>query len=480
MASAEEAVFLRFPRRAAAYRPASERVKDYREVTLLRSPELSQEQSRRCLDCGVPFCHWACPIGNYVPTWNRWLAKGEWERAFEALHATNNIPEITSRICPAPCESACVLAMTGEAVTIREDELAVIERAFAQGLVQPRPPRRRSGKSVAVIGSGPAGLCCAAQLNQAGHTVVVFERDDRLGGLLRYGIPDFKLEKWVLDRRVEIWKQEGVQFETGIDVGRQVPVGSLQRRFDAMCLTGGCRTPRDLPVPGRELAGIHVALEYLVQANRLVAGEAIPDASRIDARDKRVVVIGGGDTGADCVGTAHRQGARAVIQLEVLPPPPELQDPRHYWPQYPPVLRASTSHEEGPTRREWSVLTKAFLGHQGRVVGMSCARVEAAAPGAPLREIPGSAFELDADLVLLAVGFTSPESAGLLSELGAQRDARGNVATDEQQMTSIPGIFCAGDMRRGQSLVAWAVTEGRRAAHCIDRFLTGHSQLPWL
>lgn len=479
-AGSSEAAFLCIPRRPAQYRPVTERVLDFRDVAVQRSPELSQEQSRRCLDCGVPFCNWACPIGNYAPIWNRWLARGQWQRAFDALQATNNIPEITARVCPAPCEPACVLGMTGEAVTVRENELAVIERAFAQGLVQARPPRRRSGKSVAIVGSGPAGLCCAAQLNQAGHTVVVFERDDRVGGFLRYGIPDFKLEKWVLDRRIELWKQEGVQFQTRMPIGPQMPVSALRQSFDAVCLTGGCRAPRDLRLPGRALAGIHLALEYLAQANRLVAGDPVPNAARIDARDKRVAVIGGGDTGADCVGTAHRQGAIEVIQLELLPRPPDLQDPRRYWPQSPPGLRTSTSHEEGPTRREWSVLTTQFLGHAGRVSGLSCARVEPLVPGEPPRALPGSAFDVEADLVLLALGFTSPESAGPLEELGLPRDARGNVATDGQHMTSVPGVFCAGDMHRGQSLVAWAVSEGRRAAHCIDCYLSGSSLLPFV
>ena len=473
--------YLHIKRRKAAYRPVDERVRDYRDVALPPHQEQSQEQAARCINCGLPFCHWSCPLGNYVPDWNRYVAGGRWEEAYHALAATNNLPEMTGRLCPAPCEAACVLGIGDETVTVRENELAVIERAFQTGLVQPHPPAQRTGKSVAVIGSGPAGLACADQLNTAGHRVTVFERDDKAGGLLRYGIPDFKLEKWIIDRRLKIWAAEGITFSTGVHVGVDYPVATLRTQFDAVCLAGGSRAPRDLPIPGRKLRGIHFALAYLAQSNRRVAGQPIPPAARIDARGKRVIVIGGGDTGADCVGTAHRQGARQVVQLELLPRPPEQRGPKDWWPDYPLVLRTSTSHEEGGAR-EWSVLTKRFLGARGAVQRLACVRVECSQPDKSrppaITELPGTAFELDADLVLLALGFVAPERQGLLEQLGVQLDARGNIATNEQYRTSVDGVFAAGDMRRGQSLIVWAVIEGRRAAHYIDQHLMGHSALP--
>lgn len=473
--------FVEIPRGRVAYRPVAERLRDYRDVAALRPEPASQEQALRCIGCGVPFCHWSCPLGNHVPDWNGHLAGGEWEKAFRALQATNNLPEVTARVCPALCEPACVLGISWDAVTIRENELAIIEHAFQQGLVRPRPPARRTGKTVAVVGSGPAGLSCADQLNQAGHRVVVFERDDKPGGLLRYGIPDFKLEKWVLDRRLKIWREEGIAFRTGIQVGAAYPAARLREEFDAACLTGGCRTPRDLPIPGRVLGGIHFAMDYLAQSNRRVAGERIPAEASLDARGKRVVVLGGGDTGADCVGTALRQGASRVVQLELLPRPPEQRRPTDLWPDYPATLRTSSSHEEGGTR-EWSVLTKAFLGEGVRVARLACVRVDwvtGAPTGAPtMREIPGTAFEVDADLVLLALGFTAPERHGWLDELGVQFDARGTVQTDQRCMTAVDGVFAAGDMRRGQSLIVHAIAEGRRAAHHIDRHLMGRSALP--
>ena len=478
---AEPLAFLNIKRRSSTYRPVAERVGDYQDVALPPDEGASREQASRCINCGLPFCHWRCPLGNYVPTWNQYVATGRWAEAYHALQATNNMPEFTGRLCPALCEAACVLGINEDAVTVRENELAVVEHAFQSGLVKPHPPVRRTGKTVAVIGSGPAGLACADQLNKAGHAVTVFERDERVGGLLRYGIPDFKLEKWVIDRRVKIWEAEGIRFETGVHVGVTYPVATLLQRFDAVALAAGARQPRDLPIPGRELRGIHFALDYLAQSNRRVAGQPIPPAERIDARGKAVIVIGGGDTGADCVGTAHRQAARQVVQLELLPRPPERRGPNDRWPDQPVFLRTSSSHEEGGVR-EWSVLTKQFLGEGGAVRRLSCVRVDCAQPDKSrppaITELPGTAFALDADLVLLAMGFVAPERRGLVEQLGVRLDARGQIATNEQHETSVRGVFAAGDMRRGQSLIVWAISEGRTTAHYIDHHLMGRSDLP--
>jgi len=472
--------FLKIKRRPSTYRPVKERIKDYREVGVPRSDEETVEQASRCMSCGLPFCHWICPAGNYVPEWNDFLARGKWKEAYESLQTTNNFPEWTGRLCPASCEYACVLAIDEDATTIRDNELSIIEHAFKAGFVEPHPPAKRTGKSVAVIGSGPSGLACADQLNKAGHRVVVFERDDRIGGILRYGIPDFKLEKWVIDRRLEMLQAEGIEFKTGVYVGVDYPASRLLQEFDAICLAGGSRVPRDLKVEGRELQGIHFAMAYLVQSNRRVAGEKIPPGKGIDAKGKKVVVIGGGDTGADCVGTAHRQGASRVVQIELLPKPPESRKPEDLWPNYPLILRNSSSHEEGGERR-WSVLTKKFSGENGFVKKLSCVAVNVTTSektGFQIQEIPGTGFELEADLVLLAMGFVSAEPHGLLKELGTELDGRGNVKTGQDQMTSAKGIFSAGDMRRGQSLVIWAISEGRKAAHHIDRYLMGDSKLP--
>lgn len=474
--------FIDVPRREAAHRPIDERIRDYRDVAVPRQDEDSRLQASRCLNCGVPFCHWSCPLGNYAPLWNQHLARGEWDKAYAALQATNNLPEVTARICPASCESACVLNIAWEPVTVRDNELAIIEHAFRHGLVRPRPPAKRTNKRVAVIGSGPAGLSCADQLNQAGHHAVVFERDARLGGLLRYGIPDFKLEKWVLDRRLKIWQEEGITFQTGVAVGEEYSVSRLLADFHAVCLTGGSRVPRDLAIEGRQLRGIHFALDYLAQSNRRVAGERSA-GEPIDAGGKRVVVIGGGDTGADCVGTARRQGAASVTQIEILPRPPARRRANDLWPDYPIILRTSTSHEEG-VARDWAVLTKAFVGAGGALSALSCVRVEwrqrDQAERPSMREMPGTAFTIPAELALLAMGFVSPERHGWLDALGVQFDDRGNVRTDARQMTAVPGVFSAGDMRRGQSLVVHAISDGRRAAHAIDCYLMGSSALPQL
>jgi glutamate synthase (NADPH/NADH) small chain len=449
--------FLKTSRQGCEYRVVKERVSDYSQVFTLRPDRVSKEQASRCMDCGTPFCHWGCPIGNYIPEWNDEMFADHWEKAFALLAASNPLPEITGRVCPALCEYACVLGINDDPVTIRENELAIIEHAFKKGIIKPNPPKNRTGKSVAVIGSGPAGLSAAATLNQMGHSVTVFEKDEKIGGILRFGIPDFKLEKEVIDRRVRIWEKEGIVFKPGINVGKDYPAKKLLKEFDAVCLSGGSRTPRDLKVPGRELKGIYFAMDYLMQSNRRVAGEKIPAKELIDAKGKNVVVIGGGDTGADCVGTAHRQGAKSITQIEVLPKPSACRPEGQPWPMYPMIFKTSSSHEEG-CERHWEVATKQFIGKNGQVQKIAA-------------EICGKELQIEADLVLLAIGFLHPEQSGLLEELKAAFDQRGNVKTDENYMTSIKGVFSAGDMRRGQSLVVWAIYEGVQAAFGIDQFL---------
>lgn len=464
--------FIKVKREATQYRPVCERIKDYCEVNVSPSVKHSKEQASRCMDCGTPFCHWGCPIGNYIPEWNDLTFRMQWKRALELLHATNNFPEVTGRICPALCEYACVLGINDDPVTIRENELAIIEYGFRHGLIKPAPPKKRTGKKAAVIGSGPAGLACADQLNRAGHKVTVFEKADKIGGILRYGIPDFKLEKRILDRRLLILKKEGIEFRTCVNVGADYAIPELKKRFDAICLAGGSRVPRDLKIEGRDLNGIHFAMDYLIEANKKTSG--------INATGKKVIVIGGGDTGSDCVGTAHRQGAACVVQIELLPKPPECRTENYRWPKYPLILKASSSHEEGGGRR-WSILTKKFIGENGRIKKLSCARVEFEkdAGGCPvMKEVPGSEFEIEAEMVILALGFIHPEKQGLIEKLGVELDKRGNVKTDENYMTSVKNVFSAGDMRRGQSLVVWAISEGRCAAYHIDKYLMGESALP--
>jgi len=458
--------FLKIKRQPTEYRSVCERVKDYCEVCVLPEKEHSKEQASRCMDCGTPFCHWGCPIGNYIPEWNDFMYGGHWKEAIELLSATNNLPEVTGRLCPAFCEYSCVLGINDEPVTIRENELALIEYGFKAGLIKPRPPGKRTGKKIAVIGSGPAGLSCADQLNKAGHLVVVFEKADKIGGMLRYGIPDFKLGKWIIERRTNLFKKEGIVFLTGINVGKEMKIIDLKREFDAICLAGGCSVARDLKIEGRDLKGIHFAMDYLTQSNRRVVGEKIPTDKLIDAKGKKVAVIGGGDTGADCVGTAHRQGASCVVQIELLPKPAECRTCDYPWPKYPMILKTSTSHEEGGIR-EWSVLTKRFTGENGYVKKLSCKRVDA-----------GTEFDIDADLVILALGFVHPEHNGLLRELNVELDPKDNVKTDQNYMTSVKGIFSTGDMHRGQSLIVWAISEGRMAAHYIDKYLIGETYLP--
>ncbi|MFH1414347.1 MAG: glutamate synthase subunit beta [Candidatus Omnitrophota bacterium] len=459
--------FLKVKRGTSKYRPVCERVQDYQEVTAPLSNKHSKEQASRCMDCGTPFCHWGCPIGNYIPEWNDFMFTGKWEKAIGLLNATNNLPEITGRLCPATCEYACVLGINDDPVTIRENELALIEYAFRHKLIKPNPPKVRTGKKVALVGSGPAGLACADQLNKAGHRVFVFERDYRLGGILRFGIPDFKLEKSILDRRLKILEKEGIKFLVNTHVGVDIEIEKLDEEFDAICLAVGSRVPRDLKIPGRDLKGIHFAMDYLTQSNRRVAQEKIPKGKLIDAKGKRVVVIGGGDTGADCVGTAHRQGASCVVQIELLPRPSECRSKDCSWPKYPTLLKTSTSHEEGG-KRKWSILTRRFIGENGKVKGLQCVD----------KETPESEFEIEADLVIIAIGFLHPEHKGLLQKLNIGVDNRGNVKADDNLMTSKKGIFCAGDVHRGQSLIVWAISEGRKAAYYIDKYLMGDSNLP--
>jgi glutamate synthase (NADPH/NADH) small chain len=432
------------------------------------------------MDCGIPFCHNGCPLGNLIPDWNDLVYRDRWRAAIDRLHATNNFPEFTGRLCPAPCEGACVLGINNDAVAIKAVEVSIIDRAFQEGWVVAEPPDTRTGKRVAVVGSGPAGLAAAAQLNRAGHWVTVFERADRIGGLLRYGIPAFKLEKRVLDRRLELLKAEGVMFRTNANIGVDIPVEQLRREFDAVVLAGGATRPRDLHVPGRELAGIHFAMDYLTQQNRRNEGDRVSAAEAISAQGKHVVIIGGGDTGADCLGTVHRQGAESVHQLELLPRPPDARSAGNPWPLWPNIFRISSAHEEGGERL-YSIATEKFTGDAGgRVTTLHASEVEMISSGGrtEFRPVPNSGFELKADLVLLAMGFVGPEPGGMLQTLGVKMTERGNVWRDEHWMTSVPGVFAAGDMQRGQSLIVWAIAEGRSCARGVDLFLMGKSRLP--
>ena len=462
-------------------RSVGERLQDYREIYAPFPRQKLQQQAARCMDCGVPTCHAGCPLGNLIPDWNDDIYQGRWKDALAQLLLTNNFPEFTGRLCPAPCEEACVLSINEPAVTIEQIEKEIIEYAFEQGWVRPEPPVQRSGNSVAVIGSGPAGLACAQQLNHAGHAVTVFEREDRIGGLLRYGIPDFKLEKWVLDRRLDILEREGVRFVTGVEVGGDLGADGLQS-FDAVVLCVGATVPRDLPIPGRDLAGIHFAMDYLVPQNRRTTGsQAVAGTDPfISAEGKKVVVIGGGDTGSDCIGTCNRHKAQTVVNFELLAKPPEGRPDSQPWPFWPMRLRTSSSHEEG-AQRCWGILTKRFVGQQGRLTSVRTVDVEMVDDGKGgrrLQEIDGSQRDWPADLVLLALGFTGPEPGSIVNTLGLPLDERGNIATDENYMTATSGIFAAGDARRGQSLIVWAISEGREAARCVDIYLTGESLLP--
>ena len=471
--------FMEFERLAEAYEPPQERVRHWREFVARLPDEQAGVQGARCMDCGTPFCMSGCPVNNIIPDWNDLVYRQDWKRALDTLHSTNNFPEFTGRVCPAPCEAACTLNINNDPVGIKSIEHAIADKGYEMGWITPRPAERKSGRRVAVIGSGPAGLACAQQLARAGHGVVVFEKSDRIGGLLRYGIPDFKMEKHFIDRRIEQMAAEGVEFQAGKHIGGNVDAKALAADFDAVVLAGGAEFPRDLPVPGRDLGGIHFAMEFLPQQNQVVAGDSVQN--QIMATDKHVVVIGGGDTGSDCVGTSNRHGAKSVAQFELLPQPPQQEDKPLVWPYWPAKLRSSSSHEEG-CQRDWAVATKRFEGSDGKVQKLVAARVAwQKEPNGQMvmREVPGTEFEMKADLVLLAMGFLGPVQTGLLEQLGVAKDPRGNVAADtENYRTSLAKVFAAGDMRRGQSLVVWAIREGRQCARAVDEFLMGCSELP--
>ena len=472
--------FIEIERQKPPSRPVEERLRDWREVYLPYATEDLQAQGARCMDCGIPFCHQGCPLGNLIPDWNDLVYRDKWQVAIDRLHKTNNFPEWTGRLCPAPCEGSCVLAIDRDPVTIKSVELAIVERAFDEGWIRPKPPNTRTGKRVAVIGSGPAGLAAADQLNRAGHEVTVFERSNRVGGLLRYGIPEFKMEKWFLNRRLEILEAEGVTFQVSTDVGATIPADTVRREFDAVLLAGGAGCPRDLKVPGRELQGVHFAMDFLTLQNRRCEGDLVGDDEFISAEGKHVVIIGGGDTGADCLGTVHRQGAQSVHQLELLPEPPARRGETNPWPEWPHIFRVTSAHEEGG-ERVYSVSTERFSGDpSGQVTTLHASKVEMTLDnGRPsFTPVPNSEFELQADLVLLAMGFVGPKREGLIEQLGVDLTKRGNVSRDKNWMTSINGIFTAGDMQRGQSLIVWAIAEGRSAAAGIDHYLMGESRLP--
>ncbi|HET6250485.1 MAG TPA: glutamate synthase subunit beta [Tepidisphaeraceae bacterium] len=481
--------FLTTARETPRRRPVDVRLTDWREVYEPFAADRTERQAARCMDCGIPFCHNGCPLGNIIPEWNDLVFKNRWADALEMLFKTNNFPEFTGRVCPAPCEEACVLGINDKPVTIKLIEQNIIDYAFNAGWIQPNPPEMRTGKKVAIVGSGPAGLAAAAQLNKVGHSVTVFERADRIGGLLVYGIPNFKLDKKVVDRRVKLMEAEGIAFKTNANVGFNISVEDLRKEFDAILLCGGATHARDLNVPGRELKGIHPAMDYLPMQNKRNLGDDIPAEQFIDAKGKHVIILGGGDTGADCLGTATRQGCASVKQFELLPRPPEERTSEMPWPYWPMIFRTSSAHEEatkvaGGDVRDFAINTKSFSGENGTVKKLHGIRLEwgkDATGRYQMKEVAGSEFTLDADLVLLAMGFVHPEHAGPIDQLGLKKDARGNVVVDQNYATSEPGVFSAGDMRRGQSLVVWAISEGRSAAHGIDKYLTKQeSDLPYL
>ena len=471
--------FKEFPRKERGYRQVEERLGDYYELLVPMTESDLKDQGARCMDCGIPFCHNGCPINNIIPEWNDLVYTGDWRQALDVLHSTNNFPEFTGRVCPAPCEAACTLNLTDEPVTIKSIECAIVDRGWAEGWIEPQVPKRLTNMRVAVVGSGPAGMACAQQLARAGHEVVLYEKNARIGGLLRYGIPDFKMDKELIKRRKAQMQAEGVEFRPNSHVGYNVLPERLLEKFDAIALTGGSEQPRDLPVPGRDLNGVHFAMDFLVQQNRRNAGEPLGDAAEILATGKHVVVIGGGDTGADCVGTSARQGAASITQMEIMPQPPEKENKGLSWPDWPNKLRSSTSHDEG-CERKWAAGTRSFEGTDGNVTTLKGIAMDWS-NGRP-EEVAGSEFELKADLVLLAMGFVNPVHESMLDDFGVEYDDRGNVkaATEgsEAYQTSVDKVFAAGDMRRGQSLVVWAIREGRQCARAIDEFLMGSSDLP--
>jgi len=472
--------FMEHKRAKQPYRPVEERVKDWKQVMAPWPVAPLKTQASRCMDCGIPFCHEGCPLGNLIPDWNDLVYHDQWLEAIERLHATNNFPEFTGTLCPAPCEGACVLGINDDPVTIKAVELAIIDKAWESGWIKPFIAQVKTGKKVAIVGSGPAGLAAAQQLCRAGHDVIVFERDDRIGGLLRYGIPEFKMEKNQLDRRLEQMTTEGVKFETNAHIGVNVSVASLQKEFDAIILAGGACAPRDLPVPGRDLDGVHFAMDYLSLQNRRCEGDDIPDKQFISAKGKHVIIIGGGDTGADCLGTANRQGALTVHQLEIMPRPPASRPSNNPWPEWPQIYRVASAHEEG-VERVYSVSTRQFIDNgKGQVQELELIKVEMKNNDGRMsfEEVPGTEFRLPCDLALLAMGFIGPEKQGMLDQLGVELTDRGNVARDKDWMTNVPGIFTAGDMQRGQSLIVWAIAEGRSAAMGVDKYLMGSTDLP--
>jgi len=473
--------FMEFEPKDRQYASAEERVKSYSEFFIPLKEETLKEQGARCMDCGIPFCHQGCPVNNIIPDWNDLVYKGNWEEALDVLHSTNNFPEFTGRICPAPCEAACTLNIDDAPVTIKTIECSIVDKGWSEGWIGAQPAKNKTGKRIAVVGSGPAGMAAAQQLVRVGHDVVLFEKNDRIGGLLRYGIPDFKMSKVLIDRRIEQMAEEGVEFKVKSHIGTDISMQSLQEDFDAIVLSGGSEKPRDFPIPGRELDGVHFAMDFLVQQNKRNAGDSIADDVSISAEGKHVVVIGGGDTGSDCIGTSFRQGAKSVTQLEILPKPPEKEDKGLTWPDWPNKLRTSSSQGEGAAR-DWSVATRSFSGEHGKVQSLQIVRVEWQKDdqGAwQMEDVAGSEFELQADLVFLAMGFVHPVQEGMLEQAGVALDSRGNVqANTDDYQTSAAKIFAAGDMRRGQSLVVWAIREGRQVARSVDEFLMGSSDLP--